>query len=252
MSNLFWLTEAQMARLRPYFPKSHGRPRVDDRRVLSGIIFINRNGLRWRDAPSEYGPRKTLYNQWKRWSDMGVFARIMEGSAAEGPDRKTIMIDATYPEAHRTASSLRFEKGGRDRLIGRTKGGMNTKLHAVSDSIGRPIRFFITAGQVSDYTGARALLGSLPQANWLLGDRGYDADWLRKDLMDRGITPCIPRRKSRDKPVRYDKRRFKRRNRIEIMFGRLKDWRRVATRYNRCPKVFLSAIALAAIVLFWL
>ena len=112
MSNLFWLTEAQMARLRPYFPKSHGRPRVDDRRVLSGIIFINRNGLRWCDAPSEYGPPKTLYNRWKRWCDMGVFARIMEGLAAEGRERKTIMIDATYLKAHRTASSLRLKKGG--------------------------------------------------------------------------------------------------------------------------------------------
>jgi transposase len=74
MSNLFWLSEAQMARLRPYFPKSHGKPRVDDRRVLNGIIFINRNGLRWCDAPKEYGPPKTLYNRWKRWSHMGVFA----------------------------------------------------------------------------------------------------------------------------------------------------------------------------------
>ncbi len=71
MSNLFWLTEAQMARLRPYFPKSHGRPRVDDLRVLSGIIFINRNGLRWCDAPREYGPAKTIYNRCKRWSDNG-------------------------------------------------------------------------------------------------------------------------------------------------------------------------------------
>jgi len=115
MSNLFWLTEAQMARLRPYFPKSHGRPRVDDRRVLSGIIFVNRNGLRWCDAPREYGPPKTLYNRWVRWSRMGVFARIMEGLAAEsagGPERKTIMIDATYLKAHRTASSLRAKKGG--------------------------------------------------------------------------------------------------------------------------------------------
>jgi transposase len=115
MSNLFWLTEAQMARLRPYFPKSHGKPRVDDRRVLSGIIFINRNGLRWCDAPREYGPHKTLYNRWVRWSRMGVFARIMEGLAAEsagGTERKTVMIDATYLKAHRTASSLRVKKGG--------------------------------------------------------------------------------------------------------------------------------------------
>ena len=65
MSDLYWLTDEQMARLQPYFPKSHGRPRVDDRRVLSGIVFVNRNGLRWRDAPSAYGPHKTLYNRWK-------------------------------------------------------------------------------------------------------------------------------------------------------------------------------------------
>ena len=87
MSNLFWLTEAQMARLRPFFPKSHGRPRVDDLRVLSGIIFINRNGLRWCDAPKEYGPAKTLYNRWKRWSDNGVFARIMVGLPGNLPLR---------------------------------------------------------------------------------------------------------------------------------------------------------------------
>jgi transposase len=129
---------------------------------------------------------------------------------------------------------------------------MNTKLHAVTDENGRPIRFFMTAGPVSDYTGAAALLGGLPAATWLLADRGYDADWFREGLQNKGITPCIPGRKSRVTPVKYDKRRYKCRNRIEIMFGRLKDWRRVATRYDRCPKVFLSAVALAATVLFWL
>jgi transposase len=129
---------------------------------------------------------------------------------------------------------------------------MNTKLHAVTDAEGRPLCFFMTAGQVSDYTGAAALLGSLPKAEWLLADRGYDADWFREALKDKGIKPCIPGRKSRGKPITHDKRRYKRRNRIEIMFGRLKDWRRVATRYDRCPKVFLSAVALAATVMFWL
>jgi transposase len=112
MSNLYWLTDEQMERLKPFFPKSHGKPRVDDRRVLSGIIFINRNGLRWCDAPREYGPPKTLYNRWKRWGDMGVFARMMEGLACDGGEEKTVMIDATYLKAHRTASSLRAKKGG--------------------------------------------------------------------------------------------------------------------------------------------
>jgi len=129
---------------------------------------------------------------------------------------------------------------------------MNTKLHTVTDARGRPIKFFMTAGQVSDYTGAAALLSSLPEADWLLADRGYNADWYREALQDKGITPCIPGRKSRGTPVKYDKRHDKRRNRIEIMFGRLKNWRRVATRYDRCPKVFLSVVALAATVIFWL
>ncbi len=129
---------------------------------------------------------------------------------------------------------------------------MNTKLHAVTDAIGRPVTFFMSAGQVSDYTGAAALLRELPEADWLIADRGYDADWFRYALEDKEIKPCIPGRKQRKAPVKYDKRRYKRRNRIEIMFGRLKDWRRIATRYDRCPKVFLSAVALAATVLFWL
>ena len=112
MSDLFWLTETQMARLRPFFPKSHGRPRVDDRRVLSGIIFINRNGLRWRDAPTEYGPPKTLYNRWKRWSEKGLFARILLELAKDSDATDTLMIDATHLKAHRTASSLGLKKGG--------------------------------------------------------------------------------------------------------------------------------------------
>jgi transposase len=112
MADLFWLTDAQMERLKPFFPLSHGVPRVDDKRVLSGIIFINRNGLRWRDAPAVYGPHKTLYNRWVRWSRLGVFARILTELAAEGRDTSTIMIDATHLKAHRTASSLRGKKGG--------------------------------------------------------------------------------------------------------------------------------------------
>ena len=110
----------------------------------------------------------------------------------------------------------------------------------------------MTAGQVSDCAEAGALLGSLPAAEWILADRGYDAEWLREALKSKGIRPRTPARKSRDKTAPYDKRRYRRRNRIEIMFGRLKDWRRVATRYNRCAKTFLSAAAAAVTVIFWL
>jgi transposase len=106
----FLLTRAQMRRLSPYFPRSHGIPRVDDRRVLSGIIYVIRHGLQWRDAPPAYGPHKTLYNRFARWSRMGVFDRIFAALAAEGGPPSQLMIDATHLKAHRTAASL-LKKG---------------------------------------------------------------------------------------------------------------------------------------------
>ena len=106
MSELWLLSEAQMRRIEPYFPLSHGIPRVDDRRIVSGIIFVIRNGLRWRDAPAGYGPHKTIYNRFIRWSRLGVFNRIFAELAAKGGKPDQLMIDATHLKAHRTAASL--------------------------------------------------------------------------------------------------------------------------------------------------
>jgi transposase len=107
MTEPMLLSEAQMRRIEPYFPLSRGRARVDDRRVLSGIVYVIRNGLMWRDAPAAYGPHKTLYNRFVRWSRMGVFNRIFAGLAAKGGPPDQLMIDATHLKAHRTAASLR-------------------------------------------------------------------------------------------------------------------------------------------------
>jgi putative transposase len=104
----FWLSEAQFARLQPLLPnKPRGVPRVDDRRVISGIIHVIRNGLMWRDAPAAYGPHKTLYNRFVRWSRAGVFDRIFAALAGGSEATGTVMIDATHLKAHRTAASLR-------------------------------------------------------------------------------------------------------------------------------------------------
>ena len=110
MSDLIWLSDAQMLRISPYFPLSHGIARVDDRRVLSGIIFVIRNVLRWRDAPSDYGPHKTVYNRFIRWIRLGVFNRILAELAAMAGTPDQVMIDATHLKAHRTAASL-LKKG---------------------------------------------------------------------------------------------------------------------------------------------
>ena len=145
-----------------------------------------------------------------------------------------------------------FKKGDVPRAIGRTKGGLNSKLHAVCNGSGKPVLMYLTAGQVSDYKGARKLLDAFPAAKHLLADRGYDADWFRNGLQEKGITPCIPPKKNRKHQIAYDKTLYKQRHKVENMFGRLKDWRRISTRYDRCAHTFFSAICIAAFVIFWI
>ena len=129
---------------------------------------------------------------------------------------------------------------------------MNSKLHVVCDSKGRPIQMYLSAGQTSDFTGAAGLLSTLPAAKVLLADRGYDANWFRNALIDKGIIPCIPSKKNRKVQIEHDAILYKKRHKIENMFGQMKDWRRVAMRFDRRADIFLSACALAAIVLFWI
>ena len=106
MSDVVLLSRAQMARLAPYFPRSRGKRRVDDRRVNNGIIYVIRNGLMWKDVPRGYGPHKTLYNRFVRWSRMGVFERIFAALAAEAGIPEQRMVDGTHLKAHHTAASL--------------------------------------------------------------------------------------------------------------------------------------------------
>jgi len=110
MRDLYWLSEKQLEVIRPYFPPSRGVPRVDDLRVLSGIIFVLKRGLQWRDAPLEYGPHKTLYNRFIRWSRLGVFDKIFAALSAQAEPPGQLQIDATHLKAHRTAASL-LKKG---------------------------------------------------------------------------------------------------------------------------------------------
>jgi len=106
MTGNFWLTEEQFSKLKALLPdKPRGVPRVDDRRVLSGIVFCLQRGYRWSDVPAEYGPAKTLYNRYKRWSEAGHFQRIFEALVADNADLGTLMIDASHVKAHRIAAN---------------------------------------------------------------------------------------------------------------------------------------------------
>lgn len=105
---------------------------------------------------------------------------------------------------------------------------------------------------MSDFKGAALMLPFLPKAEELLGDKGYDADWFRQALAERGIVACIPTKSNRKHPIQHDRTLYRQRHKIENMFGRLKDWRRIHTRYDRCAHTFFSAICIAAAVIFWL
>ncbi|AUW56868.1 hypothetical protein C1T17_01045 [Sphingobium sp. SCG-1] len=130
MSDLISLSETRMRQIEPYFPLSHGVPRVDDRRIISGIIFVVRNALRWCDAPAAYAHSKTIYSRSIQWSRLGVFNTIFPDLAAKGGKPDQLIIDAIHLKARRTAASL-LKMGLFPRRIGRTKGGLNSELHAV-------------------------------------------------------------------------------------------------------------------------
>ena len=160
------------------------------------------------------------------------------------------MIDAP-PQVPRHGVQPEAKNGGRGRLIGRTRGGLTSKLHAVTDALGRPIRMVLTRGQTSDYIGARTLLSLLPAPKRLLADKGYDTNSLRSRLAETATEAVIPPTRSRKAPIRYDTTAYRDRNKIERAFCRHKDWRRIATRYDTRAADFASAVAIAATIIRW-
>lgn len=138
-----------------------------------------------------------------------------------------------------------------EQAIGRSRGGRTTKIHAITDSQGRLFLFSLTPGNVADITAAYELTTHLPPKGCLIGDTGYDALKLRQDLAFRGIGSVIPTNPTRKHTWPIDLETYKERNLVERMFSRLKDFRRIATRYDKLARNFASAIALAAIILWW-
>ena len=196
MADLFLLSEAQMRRIECYFPLSHGIARVDDRRIVSAIVFVIRNGLRWRDAPKGI---------WSAQDDLQPVyplepaGRVQQDFRRAGAQGRQAGTDHDRRHASQSASHRRqpFKKGAIPRRIGRTKGGLNSKLHAVCDGKGRPLVMLLSEGQMSDYKGAALMLPVPARAKELLADKGYDADWFRQALAKRKIAACIPSKSNR-------------------------------------------------------
>ncbi|WP_087881228.1 IS5 family transposase [Nitrobacter vulgaris] len=247
----FWLTKDQFARLKPLLPDdTRGKPRVDDRRVISGIIQVLKSGGRWIDAPEVYGPRKTLYNRFVRWAAKGVWVDIFHALATAGGPPAQVLIDSSAVKAHRCASG---GKGGKhQQAIGRSRGGRTTKIHALTDAECRPVAFLLTGGQIADCTAGAVLLEEMPRSAILHGDKGYDSDAIRRQVEGKGAMPNIPPKANRRWKNCFSPVLYRSRNAIERMFCRLKDFRRIATRYDRLAINFLAAVCIAAAVSYWL
>jgi transposase len=246
----YLLSDRHWAVIEPLLPHLGGKPRVDDRLVISGILYRFREGLRWRAIPVGYGPRTTLFNRFNRWSQRGLWRELLAALAARDDPPDVAMVDSTTMRAHRAAAGA---KGGeRGQAIGHSRGGRTTKLHALADGQGRLYALMLTPGQVHDIVGGRALLVAVPPMRRLIGDKAYDANDLRDFLAGQGTEAVIPPMPQRKTPPPFDPIAYRRRNVIERAFCQLKDWRGIATRYDKTARNFLAGICLAVAVAHWL
>jgi transposase len=243
------LTDFEWRVIEPLMPnKPQGVPRVDDRRVLNGIFWVLRSGAPWRDLPERYGPHTTCYNRFVRWRKAGVWDRMMDAITA-AHDGDIQMVDSTSIRAHQQAATAK--KGDRDHCLGRSRGGLTTKIHAVVDAQGLPIRLCLTAGQTHDGQAAGELLNHLGPHVIVLADRAYDSDRIRTLIEEQGATPNIPAKSNRKWKPCFSKRLYRERNLIERFFSKLKHFRRVATGYDKLAANFLAMVQLASMRL-WL
>jgi transposase len=236
------LTDYEWTAIKPMLPnKPRGVPRANDRRVLNGIFWVLRSGAPWRDLPNAFGPYTTCYNRFVRWGRAGVWARIMNALAG-AHDTAVQMIDT---------SIVRVHQHGRQQSMGRSRGGLTSKIHAVVDTNGLPVRLALTAGEAHDNRLAGKLLSRLTSETMLLADRGYDADWIRVLAAKKGAWANIPPRCNRKEPICFSPYLYRARNLVERFFNKIKHCRRVATRYDKLAANYLAFVQLASIRL-WL
>ena len=233
MRTLFYLSENQLERIKPFFPRSHGALRVDDRRVVSDIIYVIKHGLQWKDVPDEYRPHRSLYNRLVRWSKRGVFKKISISCQI----KRLSMAPwcSTPPTLRLTARRQVYSKRGfsTSHLPNKRRPKFQTSCRLWRAWAARPV-----------FAGWRTVQHLLPDTCTFLADGGYDASWLQEPLRAKRMTVCIPPRRTRNIAFSFDKTLCKRRHFIENTFSKLKDWRRIATRYDRCAHTFFQPSAL--------
>ncbi|WP_429594471.1 IS5 family transposase [Sphingomonas zeicaulis] len=243
------LTDKEWLIIEPLLPnKPRGVPRVDDRRVLNGILWRFRSGAPWAEIPERYGPPTTCYNRFVRWRKAGVWDRLLAAVSA-GFNGELVMIDSTCMRVHQHGAT--GKKGDpRDHGMGRSRGGLTTKLHALVDADGRPVSLRLTGGQVHDAREAEALIETIPEGATLLGDKGYDSTGIRDAAAARNIWANIPNRSNRKQRFGFSPWLYRQRNLVERFFNRIKQFRGIATRYEKDAANYLAAIKLICVRLW--
>jgi transposase len=248
------LTDFEWSIIAPLLPnKPRGKVRADDRKVLNGIYWRLRTGSPWADIPERYGPATTCYNRFVRWRKVGVWDRIFE-AVSKVYDGDLQMVDSSSIRVHQHAANVK--KGVRKtpasgnlsaaRCMGRSRGGLTTKIHAVVDADGNPIAIKLSEGQAHDGRSAADMLDSVGPGQILLADRAYDSDALRQSLADRGAWANIKPISQRVNVPAFSPYLYRFRNLVERFFNKLKHFRAVATRFEKHDANYLALVKIAA------
>lgn len=216
--------------------------RLDLESVICGILYVMHEGVRWRAMPKIFGSWSSVYTRFSRWEKRGLMTLLFESIAAAKKSGIERSLDASHIKVHQDANVKNAENEG----VGMTRGGRNTKLHAVVDSVGHAVKLTLTAGQVHDSTQAVAMTADLASGDLLLADKAYDVDQLRNLLIAKDVATCIPPKSNRKKPATYDKETYKHRHFVENFFQRAKRCRRIGTRYEKTKSMFMAFVHLFA------
>ncbi|WP_425509728.1 IS5 family transposase [Xanthomonas theicola] len=247
MARRYALRDDQWDRIRDLLPGRAGHVGVtakDNRLFVEAVLYRYRAGIPWRDLPERFGDFRVIHLRHSRWSRSGIWHQVFQALSKDA-DNEYAMIDSTIVRA---SAQRRGNKGERQ-AIGRSRGGLSSKIHAVVDALGNPLAFHLTAGQASDLEGADALLPPL-SVGALLADRAYDASARVIEPMQRqGTQIVIPSHPTRNVQRDYDRVLYRDRHLIENFFAKLKQYRAIATRYDKTACNFLGAIYWAASVI---